>query len=195
MSFFPSSFNPRDPVVAAFTLVEIDAASGVARFLPGIDGRFTDTDGNVWYGSQLLEISKLEVSINGTAPSGRASISYFQDPAAPDLIADIKANGDDEVRGREIRFFVQPFTSLEQMYAPVLAPIRLATRTMTTLEYEATGDQTRRLSVSFEGPFENRRTRRALYYNSEDHSRLVGYANPSLDYMPTENFEEEKLFG
>ena len=195
MSFFPPEFNPRDQVVAAVTLVALDTPDGVARFLPGIDGVFTDINGNVWQGSSILELSEIEMSINGSAPSGKAGLSYFQDPAAPDLIAKIKALGAAYVQGRALTIYVQPFTDLAQFHAPVIAPIQLAQRFMTTLEFQATGAEVRRISVNFEGPFADRRAARQTYYNVADHSRYLGYANPSLEYMPTVDYQEEKLFG
>lgn len=195
MSFFPAGFDPRDEVVAAFTLVAIDTPDGVARFMPGIDGIFTDIDGNVWTGSTVLELSELEMSINGAAPGGKAGLSYFQDPAAPDLVAKIRALGDAYIRGRTLTIYVQPFTDMAQMHAPAIAPIQLARRYMTTLEFQAVGPDVRRISVNFEGPFEDRRAARRLYYNVADHSRVLGYANPSLQYMPTVDFQEQKLFG
>jgi len=195
MSFFPEEFNPRDDVLGALDLCEIDTPDGPARFMIGADGLFTDTSGNEWYGSQLASVSSLGSAIGGAAPEGSLTLSYFQDPDAADLISQVKDLGLDYIAGRSITFYVQPINSQTEFYAPTVAPHQWMQRTMRTLVFTANGAQDRSISVTFEAWSEDRRSARRIVLNTEGHAKLIGEANPSLEFMPTSDFEEEKLFG
>ena len=195
MTFWPDGFDPRDPSIAGLHLCEIDTPDGPARFMVGVDGVFTETSGNEWYGSQLIGVGSLQAALDGVAPEGSVSLSYFQDPDAASLIADIKDLGLSYIDGRPIRFYIQPINDLSEFYAPVYPPVPWLTRTMRGINIEASGAQDRRISVSFESPWEARRARRARYYNTAGHAALIGEANPSLEFAPTSDFTEEKLWG
>ncbi len=51
------------------------------------------------------------------------------------------------------------------------------------------------MTLTFEAWTENRRAARRIILNTEGHANLIGEANPSLEMIPTVDFEEEKLFG
>lgn len=195
MSFFPAGFDPRDPAAGLLRLASLETPDGVHGFMIGTDGRFVSSDGRVWFGSQLISAGDTEMAIGGTAPSGNLSLSFLQDDQAPDLITEIRALGVDYVAGRKIRFYVQPLAALEEFWAPVLAPVLFATRTLRKISTSASGAQDRSISVSFEGPFEFRNGMSRLIYNTADHSLLVGAANPSLTFIPTDNRRDEKIWG
>jgi len=195
MSIFGEGFDPREDILGLIGLIEIETPDGTARFMAGIDGVFRDAQGREWIGSQLLQAGELEWSRGGEAPEGMILLSFFQDPDAPDLIGKVRALGAEYLAGRKVRYYVQPIRSMTDFYAPVLPIILLATRTAGSVTYEMNGDIARRMSLSVEGPMAGRRAARSRLYTVEDHSRLVGAPNPSLQYMPLEPREEEALFG
>jgi hypothetical protein len=195
MSFFPANYDPRDDVIAMLDLVELDTPDGPARFIIGTDGMFTDTSGNVWTGSQLIKVSSLQAALDGKAPEGSLTLSFFQDPNADSLIEQIKDLGVDYIAGRPITFYFQPIRSQAEFSAPTIAPIQWMQRTMRTLTFKAGGAQDRSITLSFEAWAENRRTARRIMLNTEGHKSLIGETNVSLEFMPTTDFEEEKLFG
>jgi hypothetical protein len=195
MSFFPETFNPRDDVSAILDLVEIETPDGPARFMIGVDGIFTDINGNEWAGSQLVSVESLKSAIDGIAPAGSATLSYFQDPSASNLIEQINALGVDYIRGSEIRFLVQPITSMGEFYAPATPPLQWLSRVVRAKTVAMSGGLDRSITLSFEAWSEYRRAARRIVLNTEGHARLTGSANPSLEFMPTTNFTEEKLFG
>ena len=195
MSFFPTSYDPRDDVIAVLDLAEIDTPDGPARFIIGTDGVFTDTDGNQWVGSQLVQVSSMQSALDGTAPAGSITLSFFQDPNADSLISQIKELGADYITGRPITFYIQPIRSQAEFRAPTIAPIQWMQRTMRTLTFTAGGGQDRSITISFEAWAENRRAARRIVLNTEGHAQLIGEANSSLEFIPTVDFEEEKLFG
>lgn len=195
MTFFPADFDPRDDVAFALNLVNVNTPDGDFGFLLGVDGKFTDTTGKVWHGSQLLRPGDDEFAIDGIAPSGSLTISFFQDPTAPDVVAQMRALGADYVNGRQITFLIQPLRSQEDFYAPTVAPLQYMARTMRKLSFALNDAQDRSITVTYESAFENRRSARRLVYNTTDHARLTGAANPSLEFIPTHDFQEEKLFG
>lgn len=195
MSFWPSGYDPRAEVIGYIRLVSIDAPSGLARFMVGQDGIFTDANGNQWFGSQLLQPSALTLSRDGKAPEASLSLSYFQDPDAPDLIDQIKESGDDAVRGSIVRFYMQPIGSVEEFTVPVFQPVLRGTRTAAGLRYEAHGDTVRKITLTIEGPLRARVSRRGYVYTVADHAALTGSENPSLRYMPQRDRQTEKLYG
>lgn len=192
---FPDAFNASDRVAYILLLVNISTQDGEFGFMAGVDGLFTDVNGKNWYGSQLINQGNLEASINGNAPSGQVEISFIQDPDAPDLVRQIRALGVNYVSGRDITFFIQPLQGVEEFQAPTLQPIQYSRRVMRTISYSASGPQQRSIALSFEGPYELRNTSRGLTYNTVDHERLTGVSNPSLEFIPTNRTDEEKLFG
>lgn len=183
-----------DEVIGKLEMVNINTPDGDFGFLIGTDGKFVDANGKVWYGSQMISASALEAAYNGVAPRGEMTLAFFQDPDAPDLVDQIKALGRDYVLGREITFYTQPFTEPAQLYAPTLQPILVMKRTMRSIRFNANGPQDRTISVTFESLWERRRQSRRFVYNTTDHSKLIGTTNPSLEFIPTVDFQEQKLF-
>jgi len=197
MSYFDDGFDARAEVVGALELVEIDSADGQTwRFMVGQSGVFTDTEGRAWWGAQLLQMDDIEMSINGTAPAGSLTLSYFQDPhpEAPDLVDEVRALGLAYIEGQEMRVFTQPLAQVEDLFAPVSAPRRFVTRRIKSLTTSKDGPFQRSISVQVGGPFEGRGTAPGLQYTRPDHERLIGEADPSLALMPTRVRPAEKLF-
>lgn len=195
MSFFPSLFDPRGPTTIALDLVEIDAPDGTHRFMIGNDGEFTDVSGNKWIGSTLAGVSNLQSAIGGAAPQGSITLSFFQDASDDDLIAQMQALGVDYVRGRPIRFYIQPCASVDEMYAPKTPPLLWLTRVSEQLSFSLNQASDRSIALSFETFASARNRAKRVVLNTEGHASIIGQANPSLTYMPTVNFEPEKLFG
>lgn len=195
MSFFPKGYNPQGEILGALDLCELDTPDGPARFIIGADGVFTDVDGNKWYGTQLASVTSLESALEGRAPEGSITLSYFQDPDADDLIAQIKALGSDYIKGQPIRFYFQPIGSQAELYNPKVAPIQWMQRTQRSLTYRFSGAQDRSIVLGFEAWTENRRAARRTVMNTEGHAKLIGEKNPSLKYMPTTGSKEWLLFG
>lgn len=189
------TFDARGEVIGVLDLVSIDTPDGVYRFLLGGDGRFRDVEGREWIGCQLFGASDLRASIQGEAPQGSLSMSFIQDPEDGDLVGEIRALGSDYVRGREVVFWDQPILSHNELYAPSLPPERLMTRRATYVEFDLSGALERRITLHFEGPFTGRNTAPGLQYTVADHARLIGEANSSLRFMPTDHYQEQKLFG
>lgn len=187
--------QPRAQAIALLDLVSITASDGTHRFIVGSDGYFTDTLGDVWTGCQLLSASELRTCIQGEAAGGTLSLTYIPDPDDGDLIAQIRALGSDYVRGCPIRFYVQELLSMEEFSAPSLPPRLWMTRRGAHIEYDLSGALERRITLAFEGPFTGRNTGPGLQYTVADHGRMVGAANNSLRFMPTDTFQEQKLFG
>lgn len=194
MSVFPEWFDPRAEVLFALNLVSIDTPDGVFGFLLGVDGIFTDVNGLTWYGSQLIRGGDDEYSIAGSAPSGQLTLAFFQDPAAPDVVAQIRDLGANYVSGRDLVQYVQPLRSQAEFSAPTVPPIPVMTRVMRQIRYRLDEGQGRSIGLSYEGGFETRRQARRMVWNTVDHARLIGEANPSLQFVPQIYDREEKLF-
>ena len=195
MSFWPEGFDPSADAVGFLTLIVVETEEGPFGFMPGVDGMFTDINGVIYWGSTLLSVPTLKYGIQGTAPEGALTMTFFQNPDAPDLISQLRAQGLSYVEGREVRFYVQPINSQAEFSAPTMAPILFAVRTSARLSFEANGAVQRRITLEFEGPFAGRNEASKLVWSTADHSALWGAANPSLQYMPNSNFEEQKLWG
>lgn len=195
MSFFPQTFDPRDDVVGLLDLVEVETQQGPARFLIGVEGVFRDVTGNEWVGSQLVSIGSLKSAIDGIAPEGTATLSFFQDPDAKNLITQLREQGTEYTVGKTITFFVQPIGSMAEFYAPTTPPIQWLQRVMTNIGYSANGALDRSITLAFEAWSQYRRSARRIAMNTEGHARLTGSPNPSLEFAPTVDFQEEKLFG
>lgn len=195
MSFFPSEEYRSAAIMGGLDLCEVDTLGGPVRFMIGADGVFTDVNGNQWFGSQLGSVSSLGSAIGGQAPEGSLSLSFFQDPDADNLVGQVKALGLEYVADLPVTFYVYPVLSHAEFLAPTIAPIQWLRRTSRSLTYSATGAQDRSITLGFEAWSEKRRAARRIVLNTEGHERLSGSPNPSLEHMPTTNFEEEKLFG
>lgn len=195
MSFWPSGFDPRAEILGALVLVDIDAPSGLARFMLGQDGVFTDRSGNKWWGSQLIGADAIEWGRDAEAAQATLTLTYYQDPQADSLIEQLRDSGDEAIKGSRVRFFIQPLTDMAQLYAPLFDPVLVSTKTASSLGFSAEGDVVRRLTLTMEGPFAGRRSKRGLYYTVNDHEALIGEANPSLTYMPNDTRQREQLFG
>lgn len=194
MSFFPSSFDPRADAFGVLSLVNVNTVDGDFGFILGEDGKFTDTTGKVWWGATIIESPQVDLAIGGVAPSGQIGMSFFQDPDAPDLVAQVRALGSDYIRGRELSLWVQPLVSVNSLYAPEIAPLPVTSFEMRSITASATGPMMRRLSLSFETVFAGRNTARGWFYTTADHAKLTGSENISLSRMPTDARTEEKLF-
>lgn len=190
-----ATWDPRNRAAFFLDLVNIDTPDGDAGFILGQDGQFTDINAKTWWGSQALTVPKLQTAINGVAPAGRLRFAWIQDPSAPDLIDQLRDLGLAYIDGREITFWLQPLNSVAEFQAPVLAPELHTTRIMRSIDYGGQGAAGRWIEIGFEAWTEDRKAARRVVMNTEGHKTLTGTANPSLTYMPTENFEEEALFG
>lgn len=195
MSLIPAGIDPDAEVLFALNLAAVDTPDGIFRFLVGTDGVFRDVEGHEWAGCQLLQPSDDEFAIGGAAPSGSLTLAWFQDPSAPDLIAQVRELGAAYVAGRPITFYVQWCTTLEEMYAPTLPPVQVMRRTMREITWRLDGAQGRSLTLAYESAFDHRRGARRMVYNTDDHTRLIAAANPSLQFIPQDNFQAQKLFG
>lgn len=191
----PVEYDLRAPAIGIIDLVALDTTEGVLRFALGDDGWFTDSSGNRWVGSRLLSCSALEMSIGGTAPAVELTLTFIQDPDEPDLVAAVKAYGVACIKGRAATFYMQYIGDHPQFFAPVFPPLKLTTRTMLNLDYVFEGPQVRRIVLTVEGPFALQSKPVGGRYNTADHSRRCGYANPSLEFMPTNSTDDEPLFG
>jgi hypothetical protein len=191
----PDEYDLSADVVALLDLVELDTTAGPVRLILNEDARFIDTLGREWLGSKLISVSEVEFSVNGTAPAVQLNFSFIQDPDSEDLIAAVKEYGVAAIKGRQANFYIQYIGSFKEFYKPVFAPQLLTRRVMTNLDYSFEGPQTRMLSLSVEGPFNLRAKPVGGRYNTADHSRRCGYDNPSLEFMPNNNTDQQSLFG
>ncbi len=191
----PTADDLRADVIGVLDLIEIAAPDGVHRFMAATDGVFVDVTGRKWYGSSLLAISRMQAAIGGIAPEGALTLSWFQDPSTPDLVEQMRAHGPDYLSGAPIRFFVQILRSQAEFQAPVVAPWQWCARVIRQVSYQTVGAHERSISVGFESWGEDRRAARRIALNTEGHARLIGRENPSLEFMPPDNFEEENLLG
>lgn len=188
-------YDFRADVISVLDLVALDTTEGMVRLWLGEDGFFTDTDGNVWTGSKLLTMGEVEYSINGSAPTITLGFSFIQDPDSEDLVAAVSALGVAAVKGRPAYFYIQYLRSLNEFYKPFYAPDLITQRVMTNIDYVFDGPQIRGLSLTVEAAFNLRSKAPGGRYNTVDHSRRVGSDNPSLEFMPTNGFDDEPLFG
>jgi len=195
MTLMVEQWNPRDRLVGKLELVNINTTDGDFGFIAGTDGEFTDINGKVWTGSALISVPRLQSAIDGVAPAGSIEMSFIQDPSRDDVVSQLRDLGVACIRDRAISFYIQPIRTMEEFYAPVLAPELHTTRTMRTMSLSGAGAAERRITIGFEPWTEDRRSAKRIALNTEGHAKLTGTANPSLSFMPTENFEEEKLFG
>ena len=197
MTFFPPAFDPRADVIGALQLANINTPDGDFGFMLGADGKFTDVNGKDWWGSVLIDSPDVQLSINGTAPSGQLTLSWFADPtqlgAEAGLIEEVKTLGAAYIEGRALTFYVQPLTAVEQLWAPVLPPLQFAQVEMRSIAFSVVGAQ-RSIALSWEGAFAGRNSARGYYYTTADHGRLTGSANPSLTYAPMDGRQIERLF-
>lgn len=194
MSYFPEGYDFRAPVQRLMHLVNVNTPDGDFGFIIGADGRFTDVNGKDWWGSQLVQADGLGFGLNGTAKGSSVSLSFFEDPGEPStLIDDIKTLGAAYVKGRPLTRYVQVFDSVDQMYAPVHAPLQVSRMIMDHVTIEAPNDITRIIRLNLEGEFRVRNGARRLVYNTTDHARQLGAANPSYEFIPTEPRVEKSL--
>lgn len=195
----PSTHELDADVVGAIVLVELDCTDGVdsypLRFVLSDEASFTDSNGNLWWGSKLISIEQLDFSIGGDAPAVNVTLSYTVDPDVTDLITLVRQYGSAAVRYRPARFYLQYFGAHEEIFAPIYAPVLLTTRRMMNLTYAIDGPQTRAIAVGIEGPFDLRSKPINGRYTDADHRRRTGTEDPSLEFMPTNSSDEQSLFG
>ena len=194
MSVFPLGFDPRADVVGLLQLVMVNTVDGDFRFMLGQDGVFTDSTGEQWWGSSLFDLPGMEMAMDGLAPSGSLGMSYFQDPESPDLSAQIADLGADYVKGRALRFFVQPLLTHACLYQPEVPPVQWMQRTMTAISFALNGPTERRIALHFEGVFAGRNIAPGRYYTTADHALMLGVENPTLSLMPQSLQQDEPLF-
>ncbi|MCJ8139561.1 hypothetical protein [Falsirhodobacter halotolerans] len=187
--------DSRAEVVAVLPLVEVTTTDGPYRFILGMDGTFTDVANREWLGSSILGGGANEILIGDIAPRGTLSLTFIQDPGLPDTIAQMKALGVDYIYGLPVKFFVQPLASLEEVGRPTLPPILFMTRRQTGLTFNLDGPAQRSITLTYEGVGANGNQQRRQVYNTADHARLIGRANPSLQYIPQEMENDVSLFG
>lgn len=192
---FPEEYDFSAENVGIIELVHLNTAIGPARFILNEDGFFRDTSGNVWTGSKLISVSEIEYSVNGSAPAIELSFSFIQDPDSEDLVQAVKDMGLAAVKGRDATFYIQYLSAFGEFFKPVFPPQKLTVRKMTNIGYSFDGPQIRGLSLTVEGPFNLRSRPLGLRYNTADHSRRVGHDNPSLEFMPNNQFDDQPLFG
>ena len=195
MTFFPAGFDPRDPVSAVLHLCNLSLPDGEFGFLLGSDGTFTDVNGKAWVGSSLIGVDTVGFGLDGVSQATTATLSFFEDPVQPSgVVEDLRALGAEYVKGRVASFFLQPLASIEQMYAPVWAPVPVGSRVMDYLTFNAPNAMTRSITLHMENAFKVRGGGRRLFYNTEGHEAVLGESNPSLEYVPTEA-RQEQVFG
>ena len=182
------------PVVGTLDLVEIDTPDGVFRFLLGIDGVFTNIDGREWLGSHVLGGGDMDLSINGSAPAFELTLTFFQDPAARDLMKEVASPGIGYIEGREVRIYAQDLFSMNDLYAPRIAPELVATRIARRIGFSMNGARDRKITLHCESVSEDRRSARRMQLDRRGHEALLGVENPSLEFMPTTDWEEEKIW-
>lgn len=195
LGVFPEGFDPRSEVLVVLELVNISTPDGDFGFMMNVDGVFRDVNGKEWWGSTLFQSGDLDMSINGSAPAGSLSMSFFEDPDQGDLVKEIKQLGAEYVSGRPLTFYKQALRSLDELSNPEFPPIPFLQRKMVGISASVLGPYQRSLSVSFEGPFSGRNSASGLCLTTEDHSALIGEQNSSLRFMPRDSYQEEKLFG
>ncbi|QPM89387.1 hypothetical protein [Pseudooceanicola algae] len=191
---FPAWYDLTSDVVYGLRLVTLDTPDGLVRFMMNADATFIDIDGNAWTGCSLFAGGDDEYSVGGTAPSGQMSLTFFQDPGAADLVANVKAFGADYLAGRALVEWLQPIGCAEELTAPIVAPVKVMTRIMRKLSYSLNEDQTRSIILTYESRFEGRRSSRRRVWNEADHGALIGAANPSLRFVPQSFDNRQKLF-
>lgn len=183
-----------DEAVGAALLMEMDTSEGFIRLYPGENAIFRDANGVDWIGCSLLRMGEVKVSSNGAAPTWEASLSYVYDPDREDLLQAIRDFGVAAIDGRPCRLYFQYFGKLEEMFAPIWQPIKFRTVTMRRLIYTHNGPQERSVTLLCEGPFPLRsRPLNGRYTDADQRRRASG--DPSLEFMPTNGFDDQPLFG
>jgi hypothetical protein len=183
-----------DEAVGAALLLELDTAEGFVRLYPGENGVFRDANGVDWIGCSLLRMGEVKVSMNATAPTWEASLSYVHDPSRTDILAAIRQYGVAAIDGRKCRLYFQYFGKLEEMFAPIWQPIKFRTNTMRRLIYNYTGPQERSVSLICEGPFPLRsKPINGRYTTSDQQRRFPG--DLGLEFAPVHGFDDQPLFG
>lgn len=196
MSFFPAGYDYRAPSQRLLHLADIDTPDGSFGFILGADGKFTDVNGKVWWGSRLIQGDGVGFGLNGTAKASSVTLSFFQDPVDPStLVEEILVLGSAYVKGRPLRRYLQVFDDLSQMYAPVHPPIQVRQLIMDHISVEAPNDVTRTIRLHLESAFRVRNGAQGFVYNTTDHARQLGTANPSYEYVPTDPRQEKSLLG
>lgn len=185
----------RAEIVGVLHLVEITTLDGPFRFMLGLDGEFIDSSGQRWLGSTILSASERAMMIGDEAPRGSLSMTFIQDPSMADVVTQIKDLGVDYVYGLPVKFWVQPFTSHEEIMAPTSPPRLMLTRKATGITFDIDGPARRTITLAYEGIGANGNHQLRRVYNTADHARLIGRQNPSLQYIPQAAENDVPLFG
>jgi hypothetical protein len=192
MSFFPAGFDPRQDVVGALQLANVNTVDGDFGFIVGSDGMFTDINGKTWMGSRLISQPDMPIGINGLSVGGSLEMAFFDESGS--LIEEVKALGANYVDGRLLTFYVQPLFSHSDLYAPQLAPIMRGQFVMRSITMNVEGAMMYRMSLNFENVNEGRNGAPMYQHTESDHSALIGAANPSLRFAPSGDRLPEPLF-
>lgn len=189
----PIAQRLNDEVIGAALMIELDTAEGFLRLYLGENGVFHSADGKDWIGCTMLRMGDVKVSSNATAPTWEAQLSYVHDPDREDIMATIREYGVAAIDGRPCRLYFQYFGQLEEMFAPIWQPILFRTVKMRRLIYNYAGAE-RSVTLVCEGPFPLRsKPLNGRYTDADQRRRHAG--DPSLEFMPTNGFDEQPLFG
>jgi hypothetical protein len=192
MNFFPAGFDPRQDVVGALQLANVNTVDGDFGFIVGSDGKFVDINGKTWIGSRLISQPDMAIGINGLSVGGALEMAFFDEGAS--LIEDIKVLGADYVDGRFLTFYVQPLLSHNDLFDPQLAPIMRGRFVMRSITITTEGAMMYRMALGFENVNEGRNGAPMFQHTESDHSALIGSANPSLRFAPSGDRRPEPLF-
>ena len=191
----PATWDLEAEIVGYVTLVHLDTTEGVLRFLLGEDGTFTDASGNEWLGSKLLSIGAVELSIGDRVPTTEFSFTYTVDTDGEDLVSIARGFGLAAIRDRYATFYLQPLAQYEEFFAPTFSLVQIARRRMMQLRYDISGPKDRRVSVILDGPMNLASKPTNGRYTTPDATRRKGSEDLSHEFMPTNPFDEQSLFG
>ncbi len=187
---FPVEFEFDGEFVGLLLLAELQTQEHTLRFILNDEGKFTDINSNVWLGSKLISMGDVEFSTGGDAPSSQIVLSLGSDPDAIDVVSEVQQYGVDAVRHRPCNIYVQYLGEIEERYSAIHEPILITSREMYNIRYNFDGPQTRQISITMEGPFNLRSQPINGRYTDEDHRRRSGTGDPSLEFMPVNNFTD-----
>lgn len=204
----PANWDLEAEVVGALFLIEVDTVDGPLRFVLEDEMSFVDRNDNVWMGANLVSMSEIEFSIDGTAPGLTLEMSYTTDmPGANELMVKVQAMGLDAVLDRDCKIYIQYLGDATEFFmdaagkvlAGVEEPHLLTTRRIKNIGYRADGPNVRALSISVEGPWSLRSRPINGTYSSADQRRRTADnplgPDPALDVMPTNDYDSQPLFG
>jgi hypothetical protein len=142
-------------------LVRFHFVSGIVRVWTGF-GALTTLDGETWSGlGELGTIEGLTTALDGTAPSGRLTVS-----GVDAHLLSIAVGETDDFAGRPVAIFLQAFAGRTLSGNPCA----IATRLMTALEVTRSA-ASRTLSISHETPYTGRNRPAGGFYSDRDQQK------------------------